>query len=358
MKMLTVIGARPQFIKAAAVSRVLQSYPDVEEVILHTGQHYDADMSDIFFVETGLPQPKYNIHVNGLNHGAMTGQMMEKIEEVLIAERPDWVLVFGDTNSTLAGALAAKKLHIKVAHVEAGLRSFNMAMPEEVNRLLTDRLSDILFCPTDTAMENLKKEGYDDFPIQCINIGDVMLDAAITFTSYAKQPAGSLPERFVLATVHRAQTTDDAAQLRQVFDALNTIALEEPVVMPLHPRTRHKLQEISYDIADSAIHFLPPVGYLEMLWLLSHCSFVMTDSGGLQKESYFFSKQCVILRQETEWMELVNAGCNVLAGTDVSTIVDTVRKMQSANIKPSFDQKFYGRGHAARTIASVLWQNA
>lgn len=358
MKMLTVIGARPQFIKAAAVSRVLLTYPDVEEVILHTGQHYDADMSDIFFTEMGIPQPKYNIHVSGLNHGAMTGQMMERIETVLLDEKPDWVLVFGDTNSTLAGALAAKKLHIKVAHVEAGLRSFNMAMPEEINRILTDRISDILFCPTDAAMENLRKEGYDEFPAQRINIGDVMLDAALMFTPQAKRPAGDVPDSFILTTVHRAQTTDNALHLREVFEALETLATEQPVVMPLHPRTRHKLEELSYDFAGSAIHFLPPVGYLEMLWLLSHCKLVMTDSGGLQKESYFFEKQCVILRDETEWVELVKAGCNVIAGTTTETILEAVRKMQSANYKSSFDQKFYGNGRAAKTIASMLWQNA
>ncbi len=358
MKMLTVIGARPQFIKAAAVSRVLQTYPDVEEVILHTGQHYDADMSDIFFTEMGLPQPKYNIHVNGLNHGAMTGQMMEKIEEVLLVEKPDWVLVFGDTNSTLAGALAAKKLHIKVAHVEAGLRSFNMAMPEEINRLLTDRISDILFCPTATAMANLEKEGYESFPIERINIGDVMLDAALMFEPQAKQPAGEIPDNFILATVHRAQTTDNAKHLSEMFEALDTIAAEQPMVMPLHPRTHRKLEEQSYNFANSPIHFLPPVGYLEMLWLLSHCSLVMTDSGGLQKEAYFFRKMCITLREETEWVELVDAGCNVLAGTELSDIIATYHKVKSLRTQPSFDQHFYGHGHAAKTIASMLWQNA
>lgn len=358
MKLVTVIGARPQFIKAAAVSRVLSTYPDVEEIILHTGQHYDADMSEIFFTEMGLPRPKYNINVNGLNHGAMTGQMMEKIEEVLLVEQPDWVLVFGDTNSTLAGALAAKKLHIKVAHVEAGLRSFNMAMPEEINRLLTDRISDILFCPTATAMENLEKEGYGSFPIERINIGDVMYDAAMMFTPQAKRPAGDVPDNFVLATMHRSQNTDSEKSLREIFAALEQVAAEQPLVMPLHPRTRRKLEELHYDLSNSAICFLPPVGYLEMLWLLSHCTMVMTDSGGLQKEAYFFKKMCITLRDETEWVELVKAGCNKVAGTTTSAILEAYRKVLSLSVMPSFEQQFYGHGNAAHTIASMLWQNS
>lgn len=357
MKIVTIIGARPQFIKTAAVSKAFQSYPDIEEVILHTGQHYDAEMSDVFFTEMGIPKPKYNIHVNGLNHGAMTGQMMEKIEEVLLQEKPDWVLVFGDTNSTLAGALAAKKLHIKVAHVEAGLRSFNMAMPEEVNRLLTDRISDILFCPTETAMDNLLKEGYDRFPIQRINIGDVMLDAAHLFAPKAKQPATTLPEKFILATVHRASTTDNAKQLLEVFGALEEISNTHPVVMPLHPRTRNRLQTLNYSFEASKITFLPPVGYLEMLWLLQHSQLVMTDSGGLQKESYFFQKHCVILRDETEWTELVNAGCNVIAGTSKDNIISTTLNLSQPSPKHLFKQAFYGQGNAAQIIASMLHNN-
>lgn len=301
MKIATIIGARPQFVKAAAVSRVIKNTESVEEIIIHTGQHYDVNMSDVFFEEMDIPKPDYNLNINGMGHGAMTGQMLEKIEEVLLSEKPDWVLVYGDTNSTLAGALAAKKLHIKVAHVEAGLRSFNMNMPEEINRILTDRISDVLFCPTSTAVDNLKKEGYENIDTKIINVGDVMLDVALFYKERATKPKDSLPEQFVLCTVHRAENTDDVDRLKSIFESLEIISKTTPVVLPLHPRTKSKLISIDYDFDNSKIKFINPVGYFEMIWLLQNCSFVMTDSGGLQKEAFFFKKQCITLRDETEW---------------------------------------------------------
>lgn len=353
MKILTVIGARPQFIKAAVVSRVLGKCEQVEEVIIHTGQHFDANMSDVFFEEMCIPKPHYNLNINGLGHGAMTGQMLEKIEEVLLKEKPEWVLVYGDTNSTLAGALAAKKLHIKVAHVEAGLRSFNMEMPEEINRILTDRISDVLFCPTEQAMENLQKEGFDNLVCRVVKNGDVMQDAAIFYADRARKPEVVLPERFILCTVHRAENTDDADRLKGIFKALELISQKVQVVLPLHPRTRAKLQGIGYDFSTSGICFVDPVGYLEMVYLLKNCEMVMCDSGGLQKEAYFFGKNCVTLRDETEWVELVENGFNVLAGAVTDDILGGYNEMITKRDN-DFRNRLYGNGDAGEKILSVL----
>ncbi len=353
MKIVTVIGARPQFIKAAVVSRAIAETPGVEEVIVHTGQHFDSNMSDVFFEEMSIPKPQYNLNINGLGHGAMTGQMLEKIEQVLIKEQPDWVLVYGDTNSTLAGALAAKKLHIKVAHVEAGLRSFNIAMPEEVNRILTDRISDILFCPTSTAVDNLGNEGYEKLDCRVMEVGDVMQDAALFYAPKAKHPAEDIPAEFALCTVHRAENTDDPARLKGIFAALEKISETTPVVLPLHPRTRGKLTAIGYDFENSKIKFINPVGYLEMVWLLSNCRFVLTDSGGLQKEAYFFSKPCVTMRDETEWVELVRNGFNKLAGADTDKIVALAAEA-AANGNMDFTKRLYGNGDAGKIIVSNL----
>ncbi len=353
MKVVTIIGARPQFVKAAVVSRVLAGAEGVEEVIVHTGQHFDANMSDVFFEEMCIPKPHYNLNINGLSHGAMTGQMLEKIEEVLVKEKPDWVLVYGDTNSTLAGALAAKKLHIRVAHVEAGLRSFNMDMPEEINRILTDRISDVLFCPTDTAIENLKREGFENMECRIVKNGDVMQDAALFYADKAKRPEVAIPEHFVLCTVHRAENTDDPKRLAGIFSALEKILEEWPVVLPLHPRTRGKLSGISYDFASSKIQFIEPVGYLEMVWLLKNCELVMTDSGGLQKEAYFFGKYCVTMRDETEWVELVENGFNLLAGSDCDRIVKCVTELRQKE-QCGFENRLYGNGDAGNTIVKVL----
>lgn len=353
MKVVTVIGARPQFIKAAVVSRVIADTPNIEEVIIHTGQHFDSNMSDVFFEEMSIPKPQYNLNINGLGHGAMTGQMLEKIEEVLLKEKPDWVLVYGDTNSTIAGALAAKKLHIKVAHVEAGLRSFNIDMPEEVNRILTDRISDILFCPTSTAVQNLRKEGFENIDCQIENIGDVMQDAALFYSSKAHKPQVTIPYEFALCTVHRAENTDSPERLAAIFAALENISETLPVVLPLHPRTKAKLTAADYDFENSKIRFISPVGYLEMVWLLSHCRFVLTDSGGLQKEAYFFSKPCITMRDETEWVELVENGFNVLAGAETANIVSLAEKFgKQADL--DFSTRLYGNGNAGQFIVQYL----
>jgi UDP-GlcNAc3NAcA epimerase len=351
MKIITIVGARPQFIKAAAVSREIALHPNITEKIIHTGQHFDANMSDIFFDEMNIPKPDYNLNINGLNHGAMTGQMMEKIEEVLLNEQPDWVLVYGDTNSTIAGALAARKLHIKVAHVEAGLRSFNMRMPEEINRILTDRISNILFCPTDAAIDNLKKEGYQNIDIQIVKSGDVMQDAAIFYANKSRKPEFDLPKSFALATIHRAENTDDSSRLKSIFDAFSSISHNLPIVLPLHPRTKKIIQNQNITIDSSKLILIDPVGYLEMVFLLKNCQLVMTDSGGLQKEAFFFEKPCITLRDETEWVELVENGFNQTVGAEKNKIV-------KAFIEQKYDLNFnvnlYGGGKASALIIDSL----
>lgn len=353
MKIVTVIGARPQFVKAAVVSRAFARHREITEVIIHTGQHFDNNMSDIFFEEMSIPKPDYNLNISGLNHGAMTGQMLERIEEILLKETPDWVVVYGDTNSTLAGALAAKKLHTKVAHIEAGLRSFNMDMPEEINRILTDRISNILFCPTQQALVNLKQEGYGNIATKVINSGDVMQDAALFYTSKAVQPILPLPDNFILATVHRAENTDNVEKLTSIFRALEKISQQIMVIIPLHPRTRQKLSTLHFDFNNSAIRFIDPVGYLEMVWMLKNCSLVMTDSGGLQKEAYFFHKYCVTLRTETEWVELTEHGFNVIAGWQEEPILDCFNQMHSKK-NSEFNTSLYGNGHAGEKIIEEL----
>lgn len=354
MKILTVVGARPQFIKAAVVSRAIKQSKDIVEVIVHTGQHFDKNMSDIFFEEMEILKPNYNLNINGLGHGAMTGQMLEKIEEVLQKEKPDWVLIYGDTNSTLAGALAASKLHIKVAHVEAGLRSFNMKMPEEINRILTDRISDILFCPSDAAVNNLLDEGYKKINCKIENVGDVMQDAALFYSYKSKKPkAVSLPNKFILCTVHRAENTDNSEAFRNIFEALEEISQKIQVVLPLHPRTKNKLQGQNYDFLKSNIIFIEPVGYLEMVWLLQNCELVMTDSGGLQKEAYFFKKRCLTLREETEWMELVENDFNQICGSDKDKIINAYRS-QKANHTLNFDKELYGAGNTGERIINII----
>ena len=352
-----MIGARPQFVKAAVVSRAIDEYNlvndnEIIEILVHTGQHFDENMSKIFFDQMNIPKPHYNLDINSLSHGAMTGKMLEEIEKVLIKEKPDWVLVYGDTNSTIAGALAAKKMHIKVAHIEAGLRSFNMEMPEEINRILTDRISDILFCPTTTAMENLKKEGYDNIDIRKVNCGDVMNDAALYYKSKAVKPSAIAGESaFLLCTIHRQENTDFKNKLRAIFGALGEIAREKNIVLPLHPRTFKKIQEFNIK-PDENISIIEPVGYFEMIWLLEHCDGVITDSGGLQKEAFFFKKPCITVREETEWVELVEHGVNFLVGSDKELLLRTFEKLKSASI--NFDMELYGSGKAGELIVQEL----
>jgi UDP-GlcNAc3NAcA epimerase len=354
MKIVTILGARPQFIKAAVVSRQLSQNNDIQEVIVHTGQHFDRNMSQLFFEEMGIPEPAYNLDIHGLPHGALTGRMMERIEEVLLREQPDWVLVYGDTDSTLAGALAAKKLHIRVAHVEAGLRSYNEAMPEEINRILTDRISDLLFCPSEMAVNQLRNEGRLSNGVQVVMSGDVMKDAARQFSPLMRKPATDLPDRFALCTFHRTENIDNPQILKQLLYALELTCSTIPVVCPLHPHTRKSIEAIAYPIDRSPIQFIEPVGYLEMLYLLSHCTLVMTDSGGLQKEAYYMKKYCVTLRNETEWTELVGCGYNHVVGTEPMNILQTVQNL--LDVPPVFPFALYGDGNSAEIIAKTIAQ--
>jgi UDP-GlcNAc3NAcA epimerase len=346
MKILTIVGARPQFVKAAVVSREFREQ-GIEEILVHTGQHYNENMSDIFFEEMRIPQPMYNLGISSLNHGAMTGRMLEKIEDLILKEKPDFVLVYGDTNSTLAGALAAKKLHIQVAHVEAGLRSFNMSMPEEVNRILTDQISDVFFVPSSEAIKNLELEGILRRNVEVIVSGDVMYDA----TMYYKTMATKAPfdPGYVLVTCHRAENTDDREKLYGIVRALNQINQQVRVIFPLHPRTQAKLRDYGLKLEVTVIE---PVGYLDMIGLLNDTSLVITDSGGLQKEAYFFMKPCITLRDQTEWNELVQLGCNVLTGTDTEKIVSEFQKMNSSKL--DFTKEIYGDGRAAKKIVDGL----
>ena len=354
MKILTIVGARPQFVKAAALSRELKTRGSIEEIIVHTGQHFDANMSEVFFKEMNIPKPKYNLNINSLGHGAMTGRMLERIEELIIKESPEMLLVYGDTNSTIAGALAAKKLHVKVGHVEAGLRSFNMRMPEEVNRILTDRLSDHLFCPTDTAVMNLMNEGFDKFESKIHRTGDLMNDAALYYAQFSQERSTVLrtlgnPSDFVLVTIHRAENTDQSERLTQIVSALNEINAVQKVICPLHPRTKKILEGISIK---PEFEIIDPVGYFDMIELLKAAFLVMTDSGGLQKEAYFFSNPCITMRDETEWVELLTNGYNKLVGASKYQILKAYQSIKDAKL--DFTQDLYGRGQASKQISDVL----
>lgn len=351
MKILTIIGARPQFIKAAVISRVIQNdMSDVTEVLVHTGQHYDRNMSEVFFDQLGIPEPNYNLGVGGGTHGQNTGRMLERLEALMQAERPECVLVYGDTDSTLAGALAASKLHIPVAHVEAGLRSFNRRMPEEINRVLTDHVSEILFTPTEIAGTNLRHEGIDSAKVH--QVGDVMYDAALYYKSKAQPPAwfsglGLSAGEFALCTIHRAENTGDPIRLASIAKGLGDSGVE--VVLPLHPRTKGTLERLGITLP-SNIHVVEPVGYLEMVWLESSCRLIATDSGGVQKEAYFHGKPCITLRDETEWLELVEVGANHLVGTDSEKIAALLK----GNLKEPGDQPLYGSGDSGQRILEIL----
>lgn len=352
-KIITIVGARPQFVKAATLSRQFLLH-GVDEKIVHTGQHFDANMSDVFFTEMEIPKPAYNLDIHGVSHGAMTGRMLEGIEKILLDEKPDGVLVYGDTNSTLAGALAASKLHIPVVHVEAGLRSFNMRMPEEINRILTDRISTLLLCPTDTAVNNLKREGFEHFDIQIVKNGDVMQDAALFYAAKAEEKSDILKKnnlpQFVLATIHRQENTDSPENLSGIVAALNEIHRHTPVVVPLHPRTRHILKEKNI-VPEFKI--IAPVGYFDMIMLLKNCELVITDSGGVQKEAFFFRKNCITMREETEWVELVENGFNILTGSNTANILDAYGR--SIRKTPDFSMNLYGNGQAAeRAVKEIL----
>lgn len=356
MKIITIVGARPQFVKAAALSREFEKHASIEEIIIHTGQHFDDNMSEVFFREMEIPKPKYNLNINSVGHGAMTGRMLEAIEKILLDEKPDLLLVYGDTNSTIAGALAAKKLHIQVAHVEAGLRSFNMDMPEEVNRILTDRISDYLFCPTQTAVDNLLKEGYENIDTTIIKSGDVMQDAAEYYSLTSAEKATVANKityaKFILCTLHRAENTDNKENLTGIINALNTINKTIPVVLPLHPRTKGKIADLGLKMEFNTI---APVGYFDMIELLKKCTLVMTDSGGLQKEAFFFKKNCVTMREQTEWVELVENKVNVLVGSDTQKIIQGVEQMLQNQADFTID--LYGSGKACENIVLQLIKN-
>lgn len=353
IKILTIVGARPQIIKAATLSRTIKHHYSslVEEVLVHTGQHYDENMSAVFFKDMDIPKPKYNLGLGCLKQSAMTGRMMEGLEEICLKEKPDWVLVYGDTNSTLAGSLVASKLHIKLAHVEAGLRSHNMNMPEEVNRILTDRISNLLFCPTAMAVKNLTAEGFKDFSNAKIkNVGDIMYEGAMYFSKQSKRPSvlnDAELSNYLLATIHRAESTDNIENLKSVVEALNTINESQPVIVPIHPRTRSIIKDNNIEIAFQMIN---PVGYLEMIWLIQNCSLVITDSGGLQKETYFFEKCCLTTRTETEWVELIDSGNNVLVGYNVDKILSEAEKPR----KFKSSGELYGSGNTSKLILDTL----
>jgi len=359
MKIVTVIGARPQFIKASAVSRAirennLMDRSKINEVIIHTGQHYDKNMSEVFFSELEIPEPTYNLGVNSASHGAMTGQMLEKLEVLMIKEKPDLVLIYGDTNSTLAGTLAAVKLNIPLAHVEAGLRSFNMTMPEEVNRIVADRLSSILFCPTETAVNNLLKEGITD---QVYNVGDVMYDVSLFFADkalaqYSLSEWGVHDGEYVLCTIHRAENTDVPERLKSILTSLQDIADEVAVIFPMHPRTYKLIRE--YDMVSMLhnIKVIEPVSYLEMVRLEKSAKAILTDSGGVQKEAFFHRVPCLTLREETEWVETMELGGNELCGADKNRILDAWHSLTHHSIKQ--DVCPYGNGNSAEKIVALL----
>ncbi|AKG22712.1 non-hydrolyzing UDP-N-acetylglucosamine 2-epimerase [Calothrix sp. 336/3] len=361
MKIVTIVGARPQFIKAAAVARKLKSQSGITEVLVHTGQHYDDNMSEVFFQELEIPKPDYHLGIGSSSHGAQTGRMLEAIEQVLLKELPDWVLVYGDTNSTLAGAIAAVKLHIPVAHVEAGLRSFNPQMPEEINRVLTDHAANLLFAPTTAAVENLQREGIPQEKVHLV--GDVMYDASLDYAVKAEAKSQILsqlkltPQNYILATIHRAENTDNPEKLQAIFQAFTKVAQTIPVILPLHPRTRAALQRAEIN-PTSHIQLIDPVGYLDMVMLEKNAKIIATDSGGVQKEAFFYRVPCVTLRTETEWIELVELGWNRLVPPlntqDIaSSLLDALGKITNHEIPDGI----YGGGLATSKIVSLLTQD-
>jgi UDP-GlcNAc3NAcA epimerase len=362
IKIITVVGARPQFIKAASVSRAVAAHnaaggrPLVSERIVHTGQHYDDKMSQVFFDELHIPAPAVNLGVGSGPHGRQTGAMLEQIETVLVEGRPDYVLVYGDTNSTLAASLAAVKLHIPVAHVEAGVRSFNRRMPEEINRVVTDTVSTLLFCPTQAAVDNLAREGITR---GVHRLGDVMYDSVLFNGSLAQGQHGVLerlgvdPKTFYLATIHRPENTDDPSRLSAILAALGR--MDAPVILPLHPRTRKILDGDHLNVGPN-VRLIDPVPYLEMLLLERSARLILTDSGGVQKEAYWFGVPCVTLRDETEWVELVQAGCNVVVGADAERIVQAAAAIEGRGAvnPPTADPHLYGDGHCGDAIVRLL----
>lgn len=349
MKIVTVVGARPQFIKAAAVSREIKKHVEIEEVIIHTGQHYDLNMSEVFFEEMGIPKPGYKLQAGGKTHGAMTGYLMEEIEKILINEQPDILLVYGDTNSTLAAALSARKLNIKICHVESGLRNFDFTIPEDVNRVLTDRVADLLICSTQTALDNLEGEGFHNFPCKIFKTGDLMADVFFYFSKKINS-SKTYEKPFVLCTVHRASSTKSHT-LESIVESINTIADDINVMFPIHPRTRAKIEELDLDINQN-ITLIDPVGYLEMLDLLHQCDYVITDSGGLQREAYLAKKKSLLLMEYTPWEELISNNYSVTTSEKVNDILCNYEKMKE--LECDFSKVLYGDGNTAVQIVNIL----
>lgn len=352
MKLLTIVGARPQFVKACMLSKAFKNHPQIEEIIVHTGQHYDYNMSDVFFKQLNLPEADYNLGVGSGSHGEQTAKMLVELEKLMLTIDPEMVIVYGDTNSTVAGSLAAAKLHIPIAHIESGLRSFNKKMPEEINRIMTDHVSDYLFCPTDTAVHNLQKEGISKGVYQT---GDIMYDTVTYFKAEATKHSTVLndlalkKQNYYLATIHRAENTDDPTRLKAIFKALRQ--LDKDVVIPLHPRTKNKIKEfnLSNVVSSSNIKFVDPLNYFDMLVLATNASAILTDSGGLQKEAYMLKTPCITLRDETEWIETVNSGWNHLTGADTQVILDTIKNIVTPHEYPLlFGEK------VADKIATIL----
>ena len=364
LKVVTVVGTRPQFVKASMVSRAFRSHPEIQEILVHTGQHYDSNLSEIFFAELGIPEPSFHLGIGSGTHGYQIARMLEPIEQVLIQEQPAWVLVYGDTNSTLAGALAASKLHLPLAHIEAGLRSFNRNMPEELNRVLTDHASDLLFPPTDLAERNLRTEGIAAERIRLV--GDVMCDAARYFQCLAERQSTILDrfqldsQRYILATVHRAENTDCGDRLRTILRGLDEAATGLPIIFPLHPRTRSVLANLEgFTKLSERLRFVDPVGYLDMAMLERNARLIVTDSGGVQKEAFFYSVPCVTLRTETEWQELIELGWNRLAPpTSANSVATALQKALTET--PRMSRNPYGDGHAAEHVVQHLltWRSA
>ena len=378
LKIVTIVGARPQFIKAATVSRAISRHNDstnssnpITEVLVHTGQHYDTNMSKIFFDELEIPKPHFNLDIGSDTHGRQTGKMLGAIEEVLEKIRPDWVIIYGDTNSTLAGALAAAKVHIPVAHVEAGLRSFNRRMPEEINRVVADHLSTVLFCPTETAVNNLRKEGLTNIfdPSNpnnttnpnsqiVVNVGDVMYDSALFYSDIAAKRSGILkdlklrPKEYGLVTIHRPENTDDLTRLTAILAGLNDVSKELLIIWPMHPRNKKFINQLNVNFSSEDFKVIDPVGYLDFIHLEKNARVIFTDSGGVQKEAYFFQVPCVTLRDETEWIETVERGMNALSGADRERIYSAFKQMSNKFIKTV--SSLFGDGSASMMIVDIL----
>ena len=352
MKIVTIIGARPQFIKSSILSKAITKHSEINEVIIHSGQHFDSNMSEVFFKEMEIKKPQYNLNINSSQKGAIIGRMIDKTEDILKIEKPDLVLVYGDTNTTLAGALSANNLNIPIAHVEAGLRSFNHFMPEEINRIITDKISTYLFCPTQKAVNNLINEGINEKQ-KVFKCGDVMQDAAFYYAEKSAEKSNIISKinlsRFILCTLHRAENTDNEKKLKSIICSLNEIHKTTPILIPLHPRTKLKIKELGIKLN---VNIIEPVGYFDMMELLKKCELVLTDSGGLQKEAYFFKKNCVTMRNETEWVELIENKVNIIVGSKKDKIVSGVKQMLKQ--ESDFTMDLYGNGNACEVITKEI----